>query len=182
MYKTCNFNPKLIKLSDNTFKLNVPSECNIIEGNFNIDLYPNITLIIPDNIKIFKCSFYSSKPNTFTIQFDHLSFDDCQFDSLCFNNVHTFKFANEEIIKSFPKEAVGHDFYINISYNTKEIRTKLKKRYENALNEMRINLNLLITYVNEELTELSEDNITRKIEIINNYNVQFKHMCENIIE
>ena len=132
-----------VKIGLNIYQL--PAIYTGIEGKYDLSNYDNLTIIIPETIRFFDslcltCSATSPTMNNVKqpkhkIVFNHNSFDNIVFSSLCFDGISIFEVKSNKNIESIPYYVSSYPRTIIVTDNTPLINL-LSEESKNKINNL----------------------------------------------
>ena len=154
-----------IKIESNIYQ--IPATYTGIEGKYDLSNYDDLTIIIPETIRFFDslcltCSATSPSKNIYNIKqpkhkliFNHKSFENIIFSSLCFDGISIFEVKSNKNIESIPYYVSSYPRTIIVTDNT-PLLNLLFKDLQNKINNLIIQLDNIKTLL--KCNENNNDN------------------------
>lgn len=156
-----------IKINSNIYQ--IPATYTSIEGKYDLYMYDSLTIIIPETIHFFDslCLTCSSASPTNTlgkqpnhkIIFNHNTFKNVVFSSLCFDGIAAFEFKSDEIAQSIPYYISSYPRMLIVSDFNKYLTTKLYEESKNKIDDLIIqldNIKILLKNMNNDKSTIKE--------------------------
>ena len=152
-------------------KYRIDSCYSQIDGSVDLSDFidKSITIIIPASIKYISSyaitaiintpTTFMGRENKIAIQFEHKTFDDCEFDVLAFDGISKFLCISEHVRKSFPLNLTSCFFTIaNVNLNV-NIDGDVKKKMCDQINLVEQKLDGFYLYLTDARNAIETNKI-----------------------